>query len=638
MAKPKLPDRYHVIAELGSGGMGTVYKVKDTVLDKTFAIKILTLDFSQTPNGALRFQKEAKSAGKLKHDHIIKIIDFGVTGESVPYMVLEYFDGLTLKDWIKRNGRLNEHAAINLFQQLLNAVDYAHLQGIVHRDLKSNNIMVKEAEDGFLVAKLFDFGIAQIAESTASMNLTATNAVIGTPSYMSPEQARGKKVDKRSDIYSLGCIMFECLTGRLPFKSDNTLDLLHQHSNNQPPKLGELVPELQDHPLETVVDKCLEKEPDARYATAHDIMLALNSEDGREATDERITEPKRKNSVAIVLLGVLVTLVLTILAISVGQPLLKDSEDTKHSKPEPNIFNEVAGYESLALKHEAARGTIRLNAEDADDYLMNCKPNRNIKALLSEQLASVSDNGWAQLTKFPNLELIKTGHNTITADSIRCFKNNHRLHTLVMLHSTISDKDFETVGELASLTDINVQNLNKSKLETILKLPRIRQIYGTNFDLSADSIRKIASKQTVALISADGCSQIDVNALSKLKNLSTLSLKKVSQISANNGAGIRAITQLPNLRTLTLEDCNLEDAHCKTLAKMNSLTRLSLDSNEGITDTGLRHLKPMSGLLELQAIGCNTTSRGQAEFTKARLPSFKLNCEEKSGTEALFRY
>ncbi|MCA9800339.1 MAG: serine/threonine protein kinase, partial [Cyanobacteria bacterium HKST-UBA02] len=186
-----LPERYVVISELGSGGMGSVYLVTDSVLNKHVAVKVLSKPVAEAdPVSVRRFQREARAAGNLNHENIVKILDFGVNENEQPYLVMEHFDGLTLEDMIGKGGPLSLEIALEIFSQVCRAISHTHENGIVHRDLKSSNILVRQDNTGTFQVKLIDFGIACFAEQTDTHSkVTTGNAILGSPLYMSPEQA-----------------------------------------------------------------------------------------------------------------------------------------------------------------------------------------------------------------------------------------------------------------------------------------------------------------------------------------------------------------------------------------------------------------------------------------------------------------
>ncbi|MDO5300980.1 MAG: Stk1 family PASTA domain-containing Ser/Thr kinase [Tissierellia bacterium] len=226
-----LAERYECLEQIGSGGMGDVYKAHDRRLDRIVAIKILKSEYNQDDNFIRKFRRESLAAASISHPNIVSIYDVGmdvVEGESLYYIVMEYIDGKTLRALIQEEGRLSQNAALNYLIQIAEALKVAHSKNIVHRDIKSQNIMITRDNR----VKVTDFGIARMA---GNQTVTVTTSVMGSVHYFSPEQARGQKVDHRSDIYSMGVVLYEMLTGEVPFESDNPVTVALMHVQNQIP-------------------------------------------------------------------------------------------------------------------------------------------------------------------------------------------------------------------------------------------------------------------------------------------------------------------------------------------------------------------------------------------------------------------
>jgi len=269
-----LAGRYSLERELGRGGMGVVILARDVALDRLVAIKLLPPFMAGHPVMRERFLQEARTAAGLSHPHIVPIHSVEEHGEMV-FFVMGYVDGETLRERVERMGPLSPRAAMKLFQEVAWALSYAHEHGVVHRDVKPENIMIERATDRALVA---DFGIAQLADDERS---TPRGQVVGTARYMSPEQAAGEEVDARSDLYSLGASAFFALTGRPPFQAANVPALLAKHVTEPAPRLASMRKEVPDK-LALVVDRCLEKAPEARFASGHELAEALGEARGRE--------------------------------------------------------------------------------------------------------------------------------------------------------------------------------------------------------------------------------------------------------------------------------------------------------------------------------------------------------------------
>jgi hypothetical protein len=268
-------ERFVITALVGRGGMGNVFRAKQLGLSRQVAIKVLK---PETVNDDVirRFDQEAKAASKLSHPNIVGIYDFGVTADGAPYIAMELLEGESLAERIKTCGRLPVSEALAVFIQICGALAHAHAAGIVHRDLKPGNVSLSVDKDGQWTAKLVDFGIAKMMQGEgAGQDLTKTGEIIGSPLYMSPEQCRGNELDARSDIYSLGCLMYEALAGRTPFKGENPMQTLLMHLQEQPQPLSSSSESAVNAKLNTVVLACLEKDPINRYQSANELLQDL---------------------------------------------------------------------------------------------------------------------------------------------------------------------------------------------------------------------------------------------------------------------------------------------------------------------------------------------------------------------------
>lgn len=268
-----LGNRYEIIEKIGGGGMSYVYKAKCRVLNRFVAIKILRDELTSDPDFVNKFKQESLSAASLAHPNIVNIYDTGIE-DDIYYIVMEYVKGETLKKYINRKGRLSEQEAVKISRQVAEALKHAHSNNIVHRDIKPHNILI--TEDG--IAKVTDFGIARAATSSTINN---TSNVIGSVHYFSPEQARGGYVDDKSDIYSLGIVMYEMVTGVVPFDADNHISVAMKQIQEKPIVPSKKVKNLQiSKAYEDIIMKCLEKHQSFRFQNIDDLIKSLDSLNG----------------------------------------------------------------------------------------------------------------------------------------------------------------------------------------------------------------------------------------------------------------------------------------------------------------------------------------------------------------------
>ena len=260
-------DRYRVVRKLGGGGMADVYLCEDLTLGRNVAIKVLLQRYLNDPTFVERFRREAKAAAGLNQQNLVSIYDWGEV-DGTYYIVMEYVEGETLKDLIRRRGRLSGNEAVLVGMQLLAAIDFAHRSGIIHRDIKPQNVMIDTAG----TAKVMDFGIARAGDS----GMTEAGSILGTAQYLAPEQAKGYPVDERSDLYSVGVVLYEMLTGTVPFKGDSAVTVALKHVNEVPVEPAELVPGL-PYSLNQIVLKAMAKDPADRYQSAAEFGRDLRS-------------------------------------------------------------------------------------------------------------------------------------------------------------------------------------------------------------------------------------------------------------------------------------------------------------------------------------------------------------------------
>ncbi|WP_054708440.1 Stk1 family PASTA domain-containing Ser/Thr kinase [Bacillus sp. JCM 19041] len=284
MIGERIGGRYVVLDSIGGGGMADVYLALDVILDRHVAVKVLQPQFSKDEQFIKRFRREAQAATSLANPNIVNIYDVGEE-DNVYYIVMEYVRGRTLKQVIQEDGPLTIPVALDYFKQILVGVGHAHAMQIVHRDIKPQNILI--SEDG--EAKVTDFGIARAMTSTT---ITHTNSVMGSVHYLSPEQARGGHVTYRSDLYSLGIVLFEMVTGQIPFSGDTAVSIAIKHLQNDVPSAREIVSSIPQS-VENIIKKATQKDPMQRYESAEELIWAS---DAALDPDGRVEEPMNQVS------------------------------------------------------------------------------------------------------------------------------------------------------------------------------------------------------------------------------------------------------------------------------------------------------------------------------------------------------
>lgn len=280
-------DKYELLDCVGSGAMGIIYRARHLILDKIVAIKVVN-NTNTDPNLIMRFQREAKAASSLNHINVITVYDFGVFEGTAPYMVMDYLRGKTLQEYILQNEHLSLRKTLDIIEQILAALVHAQKKNILHRDLKPGNIMILEDDGEPLLVKILDFGLAKLLDRDDQVSLSAVGAAMGSPAYMSPEQATGLKVDARSDLYSVGCIMYELLTGVPPLMGDSPMETLVNRLNRRVPPVSDFLSDSKrsraynpsrETPtiVELFVAKLLERDQRDRFQSAQEARNYLNT-------------------------------------------------------------------------------------------------------------------------------------------------------------------------------------------------------------------------------------------------------------------------------------------------------------------------------------------------------------------------
>ena len=420
-----LSGRYKVIEQLGSGAMGTVYKAEHVLMGQIHAIKVLHKHLTSDAHSLQRFQVEAKAASALRHDNLLTVTDYGITESNQPFIVMDYIAGKSLADVLSHNGPLSLADFVDTFSQVCEGLAHAHDKNVVHRDLKPSNIILTTAADGSKNARIVDFGIAKILpnHNGAAQHLTQTGEIFGSPLYMSPEQCRGGKVDCRSDIYSLGCVMFEALTGSVPVQEASAIETLFKHINGSVPPISQMYPKLAiPVELESIVSKALENYPEKRYQLVEEIASDLDQFrlQRKLPVVARTAAPKRPKSTSAssslpnvnrFLAAMCIVLLLalgTVLAIHLTQPsttLPPPVDVTLNQVPATTPSVPVGGDAEQATKDVEAAWT-KLYDDGAESALVYATSALNIRQRIapdSEELAE-SLNQVAYLTNLLSLD------------------------------------------------------------------------------------------------------------------------------------------------------------------------------------------------------------------------------------------
>lgn len=353
-------ERYEVQELIGLGGWGRVYKCWDRSLKRVVAAKTLLEQYASFPDRVRRFQQEAEAASSLHHTNICPVYDFGLLPGGQPYLIMEFLDGRTLSEVIRGEFPLAESRVVAFAQQILDALKTAHSAGIVHRDLKPSNIIVTTTA-GDEVVKIVDFGLAKLVDARAEDGsmLTTTGETLGTPMYMSPEQCEGRKVDQRSDIYSVGCIVYEMLAGKPAFAGDTMFNIMYRQLSENPPSFASTKINVSQQ-LEALIFKALEKSPEKRWQSAFEMRARLDSIDlkAKRSAITTLASTARKNAKPL-------AATLAVLACTVTGLLVFSSTLQSPKQPATSILGGSFGKQpSTALIQEIEQFNQQMNRGD----------------------------------------------------------------------------------------------------------------------------------------------------------------------------------------------------------------------------------------------------------------------------------
>lgn len=580
--KSEIPERYEIISELGTGGMGSVYLALDKILDEKVAIKVLAkTSIADDPRVIQRFQREAMAAGKLAHQNLVSTLDFDVSPSGQPYLVMDYAEGVTLKDHLAAVGALPLDQIHDIFKQILAGIAHAHKEGVVHRDLKTSNIVLVDDEDGKLRAMVIDFGIALILEDgQSSSELTRTNAVLGSPLYMSPEQVRGEKADERSDIYSLGCVLYECLTGSPPFRGESSLHTMEMHLNAAPPLVTGMFDgdtELEER-LNKVLTKALTKEPSRRFSIIEEFAAALSEallEDEHSTAidgDEEVpTANKRKQDsfgTKLLILASSSIILFTLLAISyvVLMPIF--------DKPQVRTDSPVREIEHIVPLPEG---------KHMDEDFLSEKLARIVAK--NGQILTVRARRWSR-QKFIQVR------DSSAADTITSL--------------SIPYCEFDNPADIGLLSDLSITSMNLSTTnfdnEGAAELKKFKQLQGLKIGgckaVTDEGIKSVSEIKTLTSLDiGGGVTGRCLTDVLKLKNLYSLDLKLVKDLSAEQLASLSGL----KLTCLFIHNRNLSSEYLRAIAEIGTLEKLKFIAVR-LVDSDQTGMNALAGMKRLQEI------------------------------------
>jgi len=637
-----LSSRYLVLESIGAGGMGVVVKAHDCVLKIDVAIKMLGQD--HTGLAAARLQREATAAGRLSHPNIAKVFDFGQWEDGKPYMVMEYVPGKSLSQFISEQKYLVPKDALSIFIQIANGLQFAHNNKIIHRDLKPSNIMLQEESQGQLQAKVLDFGVASILDD--NLELTRKGAIIGSPLYLSPEQANGDDASKLSDIYSFGCLMFEALTGEPPFKGASAMETLYFHKNVAAPLVTDLVA-VQSVPRELVdlVDECLRKGPQNRPGDFEQISDRLSEIkhklEAKSCGVKTLAVAERPqigfNQILRSKAGAISAALIVVAVVGLGFSILQTQNEKKEqTKMEVKANNELPllGSEEQGVNKKQHLGEIIVKqyakelmassdqfcTDESFKKLSNLRVNTlrcdagvfngsGLKYLQKPYLRSMSmlysqldDDDLLYLTQFPNLNLLKLGSDSIT------------------------DQGVNYLTQLKSLSSLKIESrkVTSKVIDSLIKMPNLFQVSIVSPSLDSTFVGKLSQIKKLNDLELSGValSDNDFKNIAQIKDLKTLHLGHTDF----DPRSLRFLANHPTLDSIDLSTSqNISDQLIENLIPLKVEKLFFANSN--ITDRHLLKLSRMRHLQFIRLTGCRFTDEALDAFEQNFQTMWKRKCE-----------
>lgn len=602
-------DRYAPLRLLGKGAAGSVYLCKDRLLKKRVAVKVLN-DLSSEL--LVAFQKEARATSQMSHSNIVKVLDFGVTAGHSPYMVLDFINGVNLDQLIHQDGPLRLEDALPVFEQLCDALTYAHKRGLMHRDLKPSNILIVPATSTSpATVHLIDFGVGAFKKELLDPRDSQSKTVVGTPAYMSPDQAAGKTYDARSEIYSFGCVVFETLTGHVPFVAETPLAAIAMHAHQRPPALSD-VTESRDFPeqIESIVSICLNKKPEDRFQSVDELKKEFTELRSSIASHERQNKsllnmtPVAKSGSFPVFIGLAVIL----LTVTIAFIYYQFSPISEETAPVKTVSREIEdGYASMDQRkwlkiggHGSKKGFSSGPAITDEDF---------------KEIAEESDTN--SITINVTYTVTGTGFKYLSRLPIR----------VINIQSTaLNDEGLAAISSLKSLEWLTLSvgsEVTAKGVESLVKLPNLKEFEMLVCILAPGTIDAVSQMHQLRGFSLYDSKNVTASDIAKLvKGNPQLIFLDLSNTDVKEDV-VPIVAEMKTLRQFRGLHLPITDKYLDKIAKMPNLTELLLSETQ-ITDRGLLMLARSKSLKKLEIAGCRKlTAEGILAFKKAK-PGVRL--------------
>ena len=615
---------YRVVKELGRGGMGMVYAAIDTRLERKIALKVMLPKFAANPSAKERFLREARAAAKISHDNVVTVYEADER-DGVPYISMQYLQGYPLDEYLKKKGNPSIAQVLRIARETAAGLSAAHQIGLVHRDIKPANLWL-EAPNGRV--KVLDFGLAKPVD--AEVELTKSGAIIGTPAYMSPEQARGEKVDHRTDLFSLGVLLYRISTGRLPFNGPNTMAMLMALGTEEPPPVRSLNPNVPE-PLAELIHQLLEKKADARPQSADEVVKRVR------AIAKELSEPV---AAALAVAQQLVYVPMQITAAIETNPFediyaTETEPDSMEVEVRPAPVKKKSGTNWLLI----ASGVVALLSLAIGGYFVFKNKGGADK---KDDTVHKEKEGKTPATGKPPIAIVDPDRKAAeyvlsvggvvrvngAADDIKSVSALPRspfalTHVDIATKPAVTDAGLACFKDCKGLTYLDLANtkMTDAGLLNFKDCKDLRELRLVNTKMTDAGLLNFKDCKGLMVLDLSGTPVTDAG-LVHLKNFPALAslLLYFSQVT---DAGLVHLKNLPALASLWLVNSQVTDAGLVHMKSIPSLTWLGLD-NQPVSDKGLAALKECRGLTSLGLTNTKVTPQGLSDF-HAALPGCRVD-------------
>lgn len=601
-------ERYKPLKVLGTGMSGSVYLCRDRLLGKRVAVKTLK-QLSQSEMVA--FQLEARANSKLQHPNIVTVLDFGATAGGSPFMVMDYVKGESLDSIRESRGTLDWQTTVRIMVELCDALTAAHENKILHRDLKPTNIMIGEIENESPGVCLLDFSVAQV--DGKERQTKSPRALVGTPAYMSGDQAKGIAYSERSEIYSIGCIMFECLTGHLPFRGETALQTIQMHAEATPPAMAQVNPRAEiPASLQSIVDRCLKKKPDDRFASTFKLKIALQAvlrEHGLkevkpavlvETMSTRLNLDQKYSWVKLMFIIVpALTVVIAVIAFFAWKPT-PAHQDMQAKKVAAPVYVVPKKFEEAFTR--LPNGEIKALTQLNDADLTVLLKEKDLTFLNLGTQPDITDDGAKIIAKLP-MSSIFIERSAITDKGLKRLCKAKNLGALGLNHSQITDEGVKYLPLKLTTLGLDGAQIGVPGCKTISRLKELNSLTLSDTPINTECLKYIAKLPALQHLFANACSV--------------------------NDEGLKAIKDMRTLRTLSVTNTDVTSAGILTLGGL-PLTRLDVGICDNVDDRAVDFIARTWP--DLQSLSINRTAI-TAKALKRTLPVFKNVTELRIGAQ-----